>query len=77
MTQSGGLPNPDLVAWAHPLALTPEDTAAGCSQKVRREWASGYRGQPVLGEGRGGGSTEERRGGRLWSPSAFHSLPWA
>lgn len=37
---------------AHPLVLTPEDTAAGCFQQVRREWASGYRGQPVLGEGR-------------------------
>lgn len=33
------------------MLLIPEDTAVGCSEKVRREWASGYRGQPVLGEG--------------------------
>lgn len=60
---------------AHLLVLTPEDTAAGCFQQVRREWASGYRGQPVLGEGRK--EREEQWGGRLWSPSASHSLPRA
>lgn len=75
MTQSGGLPNPDLWpgprraeagkgAQAHPLALTPEDTGASCSGKGEEDGLLVPEASLCWG-----------RGGQLWGPSAFHSLP--